>query len=83
MTEHGANGLAVRVLLIEDDSIDAEAVERAFRKQRIANPITVARDGVEALSILRGTDGRERLVRPYLILLDLNMPRMNGIEFLE
>jgi CheY-like chemotaxis protein len=75
-------GETVHVLLVEDDDIDAQALTRSFRKQRIANPIHVAVDGLEALSMLRG-DGRERIPRPYVILLDLNMPRMDGIEFLE
>ena len=73
----------VQILLVEDDDIDAEAVRRAFTKQRIANPIVHARDGVEALEVLRGENGKEKLLRPYMILLDLNMPRMNGIEFLK
>ncbi|MGM0575299.1 MAG: response regulator [Myxococcota bacterium] len=72
----------VQVLLVEDNDVDVEAVRRAFRKYRIANPIRVARDGVEALEILRGTEERPPLERPYLILLDLNMPRMDGVEFL-
>lgn len=76
-------GNTISLLLVDDDDIDVESVQRAFRKQRIANPITVAKDGLEALAILRGEDGHERLIRPYLILLDLNMPRMGGIEFLE
>lgn len=75
-------GKTVHILLVEDDDIDAEAVIRAFRKNRVANPFFIARDGVEALEMLRGENGRERLPRPYLILLDLNMPRMSGIEFL-
>lgn len=73
----------VTVLLIEDDAIDAEAVERAFRRARIANPIVHVTDGLEGLRVLRGEEGAATLNRPYVILLDLNMPRMNGIEFLD
>lgn len=76
-------GYTVQILLVEDDDIDAEAVTRALMRQRIANPIVVVRDGIAALQRLRGQDGKAALQRPYLILLDLNMPRMNGIEFLE
>ena len=72
----------VTVLLVEDNEVDIEAVRRAFRLHRIANPVRVASDGVEALEILRGEGDHPRLERPYVILLDLNMPRMNGIEFL-
>ena len=71
----------VTVLLVEDDDVDAERVERAFRKSGIPHPIRRARDGIEALEILRGeTD--EPLVRPYIVLLDLKMPRMGGLQFL-
>lgn len=70
----------VTVLLIEDNEIDVMGVERAFRKSNLKNPIVVASDGVEALALLR--DGRS-IPHPYLILLDLNMPRMGGIEFLD
>ena len=73
----------VKIVLVEDDELDAEAVERAFRKQKIANPVIRAKDGVEALELLRGTDARPPLRRPYLVLLDLNLPRMDGIEFLN
>ncbi len=76
-------GRSIHILLVEDDDVDAEAIVRAFRKQKIANPVTIVPDGLEALAVLRGEGDRERLPRPYLILLDINMPRMNGIEFLQ
>lgn len=83
MTIQQSGGRTVHVLLVEDNEVDREAVRRAFRTHRIANPIYDARDGVEALEMLRGSNGRRALPRPYLILLDINMPRMNGIELLH
>lgn len=71
------------LLHVEDDDLDVIGLQRAFRSAKIANPITVAHDGVEALERLRGINGAPRLPRPYLILLDLNMPRMDGITFLK
>ena len=73
----------VTILLVDDDDVDADIIHRAIVKQRIANPIVRARDGLEALQILRGSESQNRLERPYLILLDLNMPKMSGIEFLQ
>ncbi len=73
----------VSLLLVEDDAIDVMTVERMLRKQRVANPLFVAHDGVEALEMLRGEGGREHVPSPYMILLDLNMPRMGGLEFLD
>jgi CheY-like chemotaxis protein len=73
----------VNLLLVDDDEVDVQGLKRAFAKNRIGNPITVARDGIEALEILRGENGRSRLPKPHLILLDINMPRMNGLEFLD
>ena len=73
----------VNVLLVEDNIVDQEGILRAFRQHRIANPVHIAIDGAEALALLRGTDGRPKLPRPFLVLLDLNLPRMTGIEFLE
>lgn len=73
----------VQVLLVEDNDVDREAVRRAFRQHRIANPIHAARDGLEALEVLRGDVERRALRRPYVVLLDLNMPRMDGIELLR
>lgn len=67
----------VNILLVEDDEVDVRALRWAFDKLKIANPLTVASDGVEALEIL------PTLPRPYLIITDINMPRMNGIELLR
>lgn len=70
----------INILLVEDDDVDVLNVQRAFQKGNISNPLFVARDGVEALAILRGN---EMPSERRLILLDLNMPRMNGIEMLR
>lgn len=70
----------LNILLVEDDQIDVMNVQRAFQRHSILNPLHVASDGVDALAMLRA--GKVPAVR-RLILLDLNMPRMNGIEFLR
>lgn len=67
------------ILLVEDDDIDALSVIRAFSRLKIANPIVRAKDGIEALEILKN----QEIEHPYLILLDLNMPRMGGLELLN
>jgi CheY-like chemotaxis protein len=74
------NEKTLNILLVEDDQVDVMNVRRAFDKNRITNPLYVAEDGIEALSMLRSAK-----VPPArrIILLDLNMPRMNGIEFLR
>ncbi len=74
---------AVQILLVEDDLIDEKAFLRAIEKLRISNPVTVARDGLEAWDILKGVNGKPPLSRPNLLVLDINMPRMNGLELLE
>jgi CheY-like chemotaxis protein len=67
------------VLLVEDDSVDAMTVKRAFKDLRVMNPLTHRINGEEALEYLRDKSSEE----PCVILLDLNMPKMNGIEFLK
>ena len=71
---------ALNILLVDDDEVDVMTVKRAFARANIANQLYVATDGIEALEMLR-TDGVPASRR--LMLLDLNMPRMNGIELLR
>jgi CheY-like chemotaxis protein len=71
------------ILLVEDDDVDAEAVVRALDRTQQGYDTLIVRDGEEALSTLRGVDGQQLMQQPYLILLDINMPRMNGLEFLS
>ena len=74
----------VNILLVEDDSVDVMNVQRAFKKNNIQNPLFLAKNGLEALDMLRGTNGVEKInPKPQIILLDLNMPQMNGLEFLK
>jgi CheY-like chemotaxis protein len=73
----------VTLLLVEDDDGDAKAVRRAFTKAKIGNPIIRVEDGVEALAALRGEAGAPALKAPFLLLVDINMPRMNGIGLLR
>ncbi|MCU7932324.1 MAG: response regulator [Candidatus Thiodiazotropha sp. (ex Cardiolucina cf. quadrata)] len=72
------------ILLIEDDRVDIMTVQRALKKNKISNPLRIARTGLEALDMLRGTPQSKKITPlPALILLDLNLPKMSGIEFLH
>ena len=73
----------MQILIIDDDEVSIMALKRAIKKLKIANPIRVATDGLEGLEILRGEGEKTAIAPPYIVLLDINMPRMNGHEFLE
>ncbi len=77
-----ASAPALNVLLIEDDDVAAEAVVRGLRRYASDCSVVPAEDGTAALQILRGKHQR-RIAKPYIVLLDLNMPHMNGLEFLR
>jgi CheY-like chemotaxis protein len=77
------NQAPLNVLLVDDDDGDVWALQRAFQKASIGNSVVRAVDGMEALDMLRGTNGKAKINRPYLLLVDLNMPRMNGIELVK
>ena len=67
----------VNILVVEDDEIDVKALLKAFKKLKIANPVTVAKDGIE------GWEALQVIARPFLVIMDINMPRMSGIELLK
>ncbi len=69
----------VNILLVEDDEVDVMNVKRAFKKNSITNPLYIANNGLDALEMLRSG----KVPYPHIIILDINMPKMNGIEFLR
>jgi CheY-like chemotaxis protein len=72
----------INILLVEDDEVDIMNVQRAFKKNNIKNPLFVSRNGLEALDALRGKNPEVVIPTPRIVLLDINMPKMGGIEFL-
>ena len=77
------SGPDLTIFLVEDNDIDVMVVQRLMRRLRLDLPIVRASTGEEAIALLREPTEPPRLVAPYVIVLDLNMPRMSGFEFLE
>lgn len=75
--------LDLSIVLVEDDDVAAESVMRGLNRSGVSAPVVWAQDGEMALRVLRGADPERRAQRPRVVLLDLNMPRMNGFEFLQ
>jgi CheY-like chemotaxis protein len=73
----------LNILLVEDDEVDVMNVKKAFKKNNVTNPLFVCNNGLEALNFLRGNRDPSITEIPKIILLDLNMPKMGGIEFLR
>jgi CheY-like chemotaxis protein len=71
------------VLLVDDDDGDARAGTRAFHKAKIGNQIVRALDGMDALDVLNGANGKTKPALPVIMLVDLNMPRMNGLQLVK
>jgi len=74
-------GDKMKFVVIDDDEIDREVIRRALRKIGSTSEIVEAENGVEALHLLRGSAHSAPLPKPYVVILDLNMPMMNGFEF--
>lgn len=75
----------INILLVEDDEVDIINVKRALKKNLILTPLHVASNGLEALTLLRGTASSPPTLSAHqlLIILDINMPKMTGLEFLR
>lgn len=74
---------SVSFLIVDDDIVSIMSMKRMIKKMRYLNPVVVAGDGIEALRILRAANEPDGLQAPYIVVLDLNMPRMSGHAFMK
>lgn len=73
----------IEILLVEDDDADIRLTQEALRDAKVKNTLHIARDGIEAMDILRAREDDPERLRPDLVLLDLNLPRKSGQDVLE
>ena len=73
----------IQLVVIDDDEVDVESIVRSLNRHGIFGQITVFADGLEALRALQGPESQALRTRPLVILLDLDLPRLTGIEFLD
>ncbi|HEV8198008.1 MAG TPA: response regulator [Gemmatimonadales bacterium] len=83
MKKTSGSPLPIEILLVEDNAGDVRLTREALRDAKVRNHLSVAVDGAEALAMLRQEEPHSRALRPDLILLDLNLPKMSGREVLE
>lgn len=75
---------SINLMLVDDDEVDIQDIQRTFQKNNINNPLHIATNGLDALNMLLGKAGEQKLhPTPKIIILDINMPKMNGIEFMK
>lgn len=73
----------MKILLVEDNDLDVIIVQRLLKKLNLSSPVVRARNGEDALAILRPNPDDSALVPPFTMIVDINMPRMNGFELLD
>ena len=83
MAHFGTTRNQINILVVDDDDVSSEAVLRVLGKTALNFTLTTAADGLEGLQILRGEHPAKEIRPPLLVLLDLNMPRMDGLDFLD
>lgn len=75
---------SLHIVIVDDDQVDVKAIKRGFTKAGLDCPVHWAKDGMEALAVLHGEEGNPPLLgTPLLLLVDINMPRMGGVEFIK
>lgn len=74
---------AVEFMIVDDDEVSVMAIQRSMKQLNLINPVLIAKNGVVALELLRSSIGPDEKLPPFIITLDLSMPKMGGLEFLE